>query len=171
VNADRLNLRVADERWQTFVQRPEHTDPLLFERVVSCVDKYEARRAVQYDRIPKVLLTAGTGDFLLAVSRHVLSDGLACGLCFQARDAEPTCATASEGAEQAFEAPIDPSIGFVSVLTGVLLGAELLKEIVPEWHAVRLQNTVRVKTLFGAVNVQPRPKSPSGDFITDCIAF
>lgn len=157
----RLALKVHDVKWQSFVETSEHRDARDFERVVSCVDKYPARRAVQYDRIPRILLTAGTGDFLLSVSRHVLDDGLSCGLCYQARDMETGCAAVSEGAQEAFAVPTDPSISFVSALAGVLLGAELIKEIEPALHAGRIQNTVRMKVLTGVTKLLARPKDSS----------
>jgi molybdopterin/thiamine biosynthesis adenylyltransferase len=156
----RLGLKVHEAKWQAFVQKPEHSDPKNFEWVVSCVDKYPAREAVQYDPLPKMLLTAGTGDFLLTVSRHVLDDGLSCGLCYQAKDAQPTCANATEGARQAFEVPVDPSISFVSALAGVLLGAEFLKAATPEFQAGLVQNTVRVQTLNGSARRSARSKDP-----------
>jgi len=115
---------------------------------------------VQYDRLPKILLTAGTRDFLLSVSRHALDDGLSCGLCYQAKDAEPGCANATEAAQQAFEVPVDPSISFVSALAGVLLGAEFLKEVVPELRTGRAHNTVRVQTLTGAAKATAKSKDP-----------
>lgn len=150
-----LNLHLTNATWGDFVNDPQHCEARLFEYVLSCVDKYQARRSVQYDRVPKLLLTAGTSDFLLSVSRHALHADLSCGICYQARDATPACAIASNGTQQAFEAPIDPSIGFVSVLAGMLLGAEFLKEINPAWHGARVQNTARV-----TLNVlAPRPKS------------
>jgi ThiF family len=160
IDTARLGLKVHDMKWQAFVQTPEHSDALNFERVVSCVDKYAARQAVQYDRLPRALLTAGTGDFLLSVSRHVLDDGLSCGLCYQAKDAEPGCATATEGAQEAFEVPVDPSISFVSALAGVLLGGELIKVSVPELRAGGIQNTVRVQVLTGAAKTSARSKDP-----------
>lgn len=142
-----LGLRTYPDRWQAFVERPEHSDPKNYEWVVSCVDKYEGRRAVQYDRLPRVLLTAGTNDFLLSVSRHVLNDGLACGLCHQAR-APVACSKASDGAAEAFEEEPDPSIGFVSVLAGALLCAEYLKAVVPVFADGAVKNAVRVNTLL-----------------------
>jgi len=151
-----LNLHLKDAKWGDFVNDPQHSEARHFEFVLSCVDKYEARRSVQYDRMPKVLLTAGTSDFLLSVSRHALHADLSCGICYQARDATPACATASNGTQQAFEVPIDPSIGFVSVLAGMLLGAEFLKEINPAWHWVRVQNTVRVT--LNVLAVGPKTK-------------
>ncbi|MGH9463572.1 MAG: hypothetical protein ACRD1X_20400, partial [Vicinamibacteria bacterium] len=130
-----------------------------FRLVVSCVDRYEARRAVQFDPIPELVLTTGTGDFLLTVSRHRLGDGLSCALCYQPRErAGPGCGQASEGAQAAFELPIEPSIGFVSLLAGVLLGAELLKEIVPAWHRGRLKNTLRYQVLRRRGKVFERAK-------------
>ncbi|WP_029584624.1 ThiF family adenylyltransferase [Bradyrhizobium sp. URHD0069] len=156
----RLALKTHDLKWQAFVHAPEYSDALNFERVVSCVDKYSAREAVQYDRLPKVLLTAGTGDFLLSVSRHVLDDGLSCGLCYQAKDPEVGCAIATEGAQRAFEVPVDPSISFVSACAGVLLGGELLKEIIPELNIGRIQNTVRMQVLTGAAKEKARAKDP-----------
>ena len=158
LDTERLALKVHDTKWQSFVQTPEQSDALNFERVISCVDKYPGREAVQYDRLPKLLLTAGTGDFLLTVSRHILDDGLSCGLCYQVKDAEPVCANATEQAQQAFEVPVDPSISFVSALAGVLLGAEFLKEVVPELHAGRVQNSVRVQLLTGSAKPTARPK-------------
>ena len=128
--------------------------------MVSCVDRYAARRAVQYDRLPRTLFTAGTGDFLLTVSRHSLDDDLSCGLCYQARDAEPSCATVTEAALTAFELPPDPSISFVSALAGILLGAELLKDLVPELHEGCVRNTVRVQLLTGGVRSSARAKDP-----------
>ena len=155
-----LNLQYFDEKWQSFVRRAEHEDPRIFELVVSCVDKFDARKSVQYDKPPKVLLTAGTGDFLLTVSRHALNDGLACGLCYQQRERYPTCGTASSGTQEVFEKPIDPSIGFVSAFASVQLAAEYLKEIRPEWSMARLRNTARVYVLEGRVKVSPRDKDP-----------
>lgn len=156
----RLGVVPHQAKWQSFVQEPEHSDPKKFERVISCVDKYVAREAVQYDRLPKVLLSAGTGDFLLTVSRHILDDGLSCGLCYQAKDVEPDCANASEAAQQAFVGPADPSISFVSVLAGVLLAAEFIKETIPALHTGRIHNTVRVATLRGSAKKLARPKDP-----------
>jgi len=95
------------------------------------------------------------------VSRHILDDGLSCGLCYQAKDAEPGCATATEGTQQAFEVPVDPSISFVSALAGVLLGAELLKEIVPEFNGVRVKNALRLQVLTGAAKTSARSKDPA----------
>ncbi len=161
VRNEQLKLKFSDEKWQTFAQRADHSQPHNFERVVSCVDRYEARRAVQYDKIPRVLLSAGTGDFLLTISRHILNDGLSCGLCYQTKDPGPGCATASKGSQEAFEAPIDPSIGFVSVLEGVLLGAELLKELRPEWHSARLDNSGRFYVLLGQAKKSRRAKDPN----------
>jgi molybdopterin/thiamine biosynthesis adenylyltransferase len=160
LDVERLGLRLHNDKWQSFVMDSAHSDPLNFERVLSCVDKYPARESVQYDRLPKVLLTAGTGDFLLSVSRHVLDDGLSCGLCYQAKNTDPGCATATEGAQQAFEVPPDPSISFVSALAGFLLGAELLKEIAPELRSGRVANTVRVKSLVGSARTIARAKDP-----------
>jgi hypothetical protein len=161
LDIDRLALKTHRTKWQSFVEQPEHSDTLNFETVVSCVDAYSARLAVQYARPPRILLTAGTGDFLLSVSRHVLDDDLSCGLCYQARDAGPGCATASEGAQKAFADPADPSISFVSALAGILLGAELLKEIVPALHAWQICNTLRVQLLTGSARVHARPKDPN----------
>jgi molybdopterin/thiamine biosynthesis adenylyltransferase len=161
LDVERLALETHGMKWQAFVETTEHRDASNFERVVSCVDKYRARQAVQYDRLPKVLLTAGTGDFLLTVSRHILDDGLSCGLCYQAKDPEPGCATATEGAQQAFEVPVDPAISFVSTLAGVLLGAEFLKEIVLEFTAARAQNTIRVQVLTGRAKTSARSKDPA----------
>jgi hypothetical protein len=160
LDIERLALRANNAKWQSFVQRTEHSDAMNFERVVSCVDKYSAREAVQYDRLPKVLLTAGTGDFLLSVSRHVLDDGLSCGLCYQAKEITQRCACATKGAQQAFEVPVDPSISFVSVLAGVLLAAEFLKETIPDLYAGRVHNTVRVQVLSGSAKSTARPKDP-----------
>jgi ThiF family len=160
-DTDRFALKVHEMKWQEFVRKPAHGDPRNFERVISCVDKYPAREAVQYDQLPRTLFTAGTGDFLLSVSRHVLDDGLSCGLCYQAKDPAQGCATATEGAQEAFETPVDPSISFVSALAGVLLGAELLKDAVPELSAGRLQNTVRVQTLTGVAKASARSKDPA----------
>jgi molybdopterin/thiamine biosynthesis adenylyltransferase len=161
IEGRRLGLKVFPEKWQEFVARPKYRTEGVLHRVVSCVDRYEARRAVQFDRVPKLLLTAGTGDFLLSLSRHVLDDGLSCGLCYQVRDRDPGCATASDGAGALFETPIDPSIGFVSALAGVLLGGELLKELVPDWHASRVRNTARVGVLFGQTKILERIKDPA----------
>jgi molybdopterin/thiamine biosynthesis adenylyltransferase len=158
VDAVRLGLDPQNEHWEEFAKRSEYADPRSFERIISCVDRYEARRAVQYLKPPRILFTGGTGDFLLNVSRHILDDGLACGLCYQARDPEPACATASDGSQHAFEAPIDPSIGFVSVLAGILLGVEYLKEII---GAPPLRNHLRVKTLFAQASVRAREKDPN----------
>jgi hypothetical protein len=158
LDSSRLGLQLHDNTWQRFLQTSEHADERRFERVVSCVDKYAARRAVQYDRLPRTLFSAGTGDFLLTVSRHALNDGLSCGLCYQARDAQPGCAIASDGAQSAFEVPIDPSISFVSVLAGVLLGAEYLKDIAPSLFSGCVRNTVRVQSLTGQARSTARPK-------------
>jgi molybdopterin/thiamine biosynthesis adenylyltransferase len=156
-----LNLQAIDDRWQAFVRRRAHDDARDYEIVLSCVDKYEARMAVQYDKPPKVLITAGTADFLLTVSRHVLSDGMSCGLCYQFRDRAPTCDKASEGAQEAFENPIDPSIGFVSAMAAVLMAAEYMKEIRPEWHDSRVDNSLRVYVLSGRVKAGKKPKDPN----------
>jgi len=156
-----LNLKPIDDRWQSFVARPEHADPRHYELVVSCVDKYEARRAVQYDKPPKVLLTAGTGDFLFTVSRHVLDDGLSCGVCYQLRDRLPTCDTASHGAQDAFQNEIDPSIGFVSALAAVMLCAEYMKEIRQEWRSAVIENAARCYVLQGHIKSGKRPKDPN----------
>ena len=156
-----MNLQAFPLMWEKFVEQPEFTAPRVYELVVSCVDKYDARKAVQFARQPRLLLTAGTGDFLLSVSRHRLDDGMSCGLCYQLRDRTPTCATASEGAQDAFEKPIDPSIGFVSALAGVLLAAEYTKEIRPEWHADAVNNTARLNALTGKFKAGPRSKDPA----------
>lgn len=171
LDVDRLALKFYPAKWESFVQAPEHSDPLNYERVVSCVDKYPARRAVQYDQIPKVLLTAGTGDFLLSVSRHVLDDGLSCGLCYQAREGDEGCATASQDAQQAFSVPIDPSIGFVSALAGFLLAAEFLKEVVPALHAGRVKNTVRAQLLTGTTKVSARNKDDACNCSSEFVAI
>lgn len=160
LDIERLALKVHPSTWQAFVETPGHNDPLRYERVVSCVDKYPGRRAVQYDRLPRVLLSAGTGDFLLTVSRHVLDDGLTCGLCYQAKETNPDCAKASQGAQSAFAVPVDPSISFVSALAGILLGAELLKELVPELQSGQIRNTARVQLLTSATKVFRRTKDP-----------
>lgn len=152
---------VYPETWQAYAARPEYTDDCDFDLVVSCVDKYEARMAVQYARMPKLLLTAGTGDFLVTVSRHVLDDGLACGLCHQSRDPDTGCATAGESARSAFTGDPDPSISFVSALAGVLLAAEYLKEINPAWSEQRVANAVRVNALRGSGRPLARTKDPS----------
>lgn len=156
----RLALELHNSTWQSFVEKPDHREPSNFRRVVSCVDRYAARRAVQYHQLPKTLFTAGTGDFLLTVSRHSLGDGLSCGLCYQARDAEPSCATATEGALTAFELPPDPSISFVSALAGIMLGAELLKDLVPELHQGCVRNSVRAQLLTGTIRSAARAKDP-----------
>lgn len=156
--AERLNLRPYSQMWEKFLEQAEFRDPHLYELVVSCVDKYDARKAVQFAKQPRLLLTAGTGDFLLSVSRHRLDDGMSCGLCYQLRDRLPNCDTASEGAQHAFEKPIDPSIGFVSALAGVLLAAEYIKEIHPEWHAGRVNNTARLYALSGKFKAGRRIK-------------
>ncbi len=153
-----LNLKPVDKRWEEFVEQPEYADPRMYELVVSCVDKYEARKAVQFAKAPRLLITAGTGDFLLSISRHRLDDEFSCGLCYQLRDRAPTCAKASEGAQDAFEKPIDPSIGFVSALAGVLLAAEYLKEIQPVWQAEQVKNAARLQVLSGKLKTGPRRK-------------
>jgi hypothetical protein len=167
----RLAIELHDSTWQSFVDKPEHREPLNFQRVVSCVDRYVARRAVQYDRLPRTLFTAGTGDFLLTVSRHSLDDGLSCGLCYQVRGAEPSCATATEGALTAFEVPPDPSISFVSALAGILLGAELLKDLVPELHEGCVRNTVRVQLLTGGATPTARAKDPGCNCSSNYVAI
>jgi len=159
--AKRLNLQTYPRMWEKFVEQPEFKNPHLYELVVSCVDKYDARKAVQFAKQPRLLLTAGTGDFLLSVSRHRLDDGMSCGLCYQLRDRPPTCDTASEGAQHAFEKLIDPSIGFVSALAGVLLAAEYVKEIHPEWHGDRVNNTARLYVLSGKFKAGRRTKDPA----------
>ena len=157
LDVGRLNLKVYEKKWEEFVDDPAF-DPKKLELVISCVDKYDARNAVQYRRLPKLLLTAGTGDFLLGVSRHVLDDGLSCGLCYQARDSEVVCAKATEGAQEAFETPVDPSISFVSVLAGALLAGEYVKEAVPELRAGCVQNTLRLQVLSSSTRVFARRK-------------
>ena len=155
VDAARLGLDPHNERWEEFAKRSAFSESRSFELTISCVDLYEARRAVQYLKPPRILFTGGTGDFLLNVSRHILDDGLACGLCYQAKDPEPRCATASDGSQQAFKLPIDPSIGFVSVLAGILLGAEYLKEVI---GAAPLRNHLRLQTLLAHARVRAREK-------------
>ena len=56
--------------------------------------------------------------------------------------------------------PVDPSISFVSVLAGVLLRAEFLKEVAPGLDAGRVRNTVRVQSLTGSAKTTARSKDP-----------
>lgn len=158
LDVQRLSLQVHEGTWEAFVDGPAQLDPKKLELVISCVDKYGAREAVQYKRLPKLLVTAGTGDFLLSVSRHVLDDGLSCGLCYQARDQGTMCAEATDGAQQAFEVLPDPSISFVSGLAGALLAAEYVKEVIPDLRAGRIQNTLRVQVLTASTRVSARSK-------------
>jgi tRNA A37 threonylcarbamoyladenosine dehydratase len=161
VDAGRLGLEVFYEWWEDFVEQDDIGEQSNFDLVVSCVDRYAARRAVQYDRMPRVILTAGTTDFLFHVSRHTVGDGLACALCYQPPDGrEPSCGKASETAQQMFEVAIEPSIGFVSVLAGVLLAAEMMKEIVPAWRESRISNTLRFQVLGPRVKIFARAKEP-----------
>lgn len=148
IDGTRLGLEPIPAWWEEFTKGPAWSAEENFRLVVSCVDKYEARQAVQFDPIPQLVFTTGTGDFLLTVSRHRLDDGRSCALCYQPRErVGPGCGQASDGAQAAFEVPVEPSIGFVSLLAGVFLGAELLKEIVPAWHGGRLRNTLRYQVL------------------------
>lgn len=149
------------QSWQQYLERAENSGERAFERILSCVDKYPARLAVQHGRAPRILLTAGTGDFALSVSRHILNNGLSCGLCYQSRKGETSCGEASTGLNQAFVNEPEPSIGFVSVLAGCLLAAEHLKEIVPEWGSARLKNSLRVKTLYPSAKRSARQKDPA----------
>jgi molybdopterin/thiamine biosynthesis adenylyltransferase len=158
--AERFRLKGHRETWQAFIARPEHAADDNYEWVVSCVDKYDARRAVQYDRLPKTLLTAGTNDFLLSVSRHALDDGLACGLCYQAK-AKIDCGSASEGASREFEEEPDPSIGFVSVLAGALLCAEYVKAVTPALNGGSVRNAARINALLFKARRYERNKDPA----------
>lgn len=159
LGSSNLGLHIYPDQWQAFVERAEHSDPKNYEWVISCVDRYEGRRAVQYDRLPKVLLTTGTNDFLLSVSRHVLNDGLACGLCHQAR-APVMCSKRSDGAAGEFEEEPDPSIGFVSALAGALLCTEYLKAVVPAFAEGAVANAVRVNPLLFKTRRFVKPKDP-----------
>jgi hypothetical protein len=126
IDCSRLGLEPVSAWWEEFTTEPAWSDERNFRLVVSCVDKYEARRAVQLEPIPQLVLTTGTGDFLLTVSRHHLDIGRSCALCYQPRQRQgPGCGQASDGAQATFEGPAEPSIGFVSLLAGIFLGAEL----------------------------------------------
>jgi hypothetical protein len=127
--------------WQKFVAPLEEG---VLENVLSAVDVYESRMSVQYDRMPRSLFTAGTADFLLSVSRHELDDGMSCGACYQARGKVQTCGHQSEQTQRQFEQSPDPSIGFVSVMAGVALVAELMKASDEQLRGAAVRNTVRL---------------------------
>ena len=165
-----LDIRPYDVTWQEFIARPEYSRAHEFERVISGVDKYASRLAVQYDRMPRVLLTAGTSDFLMSISRHKLNNGLSCGACYQARDVEPGCGEQSEGAQRAFEQPVDPSIGFVSVLAGALLAGELFKEVRADWRASAINNTLRLTTNVLSQNIRTKLLQRPKDAACNCMS-
>lgn len=162
LDVGRLSLKPYYGWWKEFLDDPIRGTQEDCRFVVSCVDRYESRRSVQYDCMPKLIFTTGTGDFLLTVSRHQLDDGLACALCYQPRQwIGPHCGGISEATQRAFEAAIEPSIGFVSVLSGVLLASEFLKEVIPSWRAGRIKNTIRYQMLTRRSKVLKRPKEES----------
>lgn len=165
-----LDVRVHDTTWQEFLARPENSDTHEFERVISGVDKYASRLSVQYDRMPRILLTAGTADFLMSISRHELNNSLSCGACYQARDAEPGCGQQTEGAQQAFEQPVDPSIGFVSVLAGALLAGELLKEVHADWRTSAVSNTLRLTMNVLSPNIRTKVLQRKKDANCNCMS-
>ncbi len=171
VEQDRLNVHAINLFWEDFLNDAFHNDSSKFGLVVSCVDKYEARKAVQYLRIPQRLLTAGTSDFLVSVSSHKLDDNLSCALCYQPKTPEPKCSEASKEAQALFKADlIEPSIGFVSVLAGAILGGEIIKEVVPEWKGARINNTVRCKVLKRSFAIRTRKKDPTCGCNTEFLA-
>jgi hypothetical protein len=93
------------------------------------VDNHPARWAVQGDW-PEVLLCAGTHWDTVQISRHA-PFGPACVGCVY-----------PEGPEigRAPNERIEPTVSFVSAAAGILLAAELIKEVVPAFRAYRLDN-------------------------------
>jgi molybdopterin/thiamine biosynthesis adenylyltransferase len=113
----------------------------VFDQMICAVDTYKGRFAIQFQDLPRLIITAATGGFKARVSRHSPMNKLACLLCLQKPERHVNrCGQIDQAVlVDAFEnSKPEGSVAFVSGFAGALLATELIKQVVPDLHHYRV---------------------------------